>query len=104
MNIAQVKETLKMPELALNTATDADGKPIPELDAQGQPTGKVGQWLRHWDNDSRTAVSIHKDLFNEIVADNTINTLGLQKETRSGDLGDYTAMRIVKYAPAEFTL
>lgn len=98
MNITQIKDTLKMPELALNTATDADGNPIVDAD------GKKGQWLRHWDNDSRTAVSIHKDLFEEIKADSTISTLGLQKETRSGELGDYTAMRIVKYAPAEFTL
>lgn len=98
MNIAQIKSTLGFPELALNTATNADGTPLKD------ENGKEGQWLRHWDNDSRTAVSIHKDLLTEIQADSTINTLGLQTETREGEKGNYTAKRIVKYAPAEFTL
>ena len=98
MNIAQIKSTLGFPELALNTATDIDGNPTVDAD------GKVGQWLRHWDNDSRTAVSIHKDLFMEIQADNTISSLGLQTETREGEKGNYTAKRIVKFTPAEFTL
>lgn len=98
MNIAQIKEQLQIPELSLNTATDAEGNPTVDKD------GKVGQWLRHWDNDGRVAVSIHKDLYAEIATDSTISTLGLQKETRSAELGDYTAIRVVKYAPAEFTL
>lgn len=98
MNIAQIKATLGMPELQLNTATNADGTPTVD------ENGKEGQWLRHWDNESRTAVSIHRDLFNEIKADNTISSLALQTETREGEQGNYTAKRIVKYAPAEETL
>lgn len=98
MNIAQIKKTLDMPELSLNTATDAQGKPTVD------ENGKEGQWLRHWDNDSRTAVSIHRDLFEEIKKDSSIATLGLQTESRLGEKGDYTAKRIVKYAAAEHTL
>ena len=86
------------PELNLNTAKDADGNPIKDAN------GKVDQWLRHWDNDNRVAVSIHVELFQEIKANRNLSSLGIQKETRTADLGDYTAIRIVKYAPAEHTL
>ena len=44
--IAQIKQGLGFPVLNLQRATK-----------NGEPT----QWLRHWDNDSRVAVSIHED-------------------------------------------
>lgn len=89
MNISQIKEQLNMPVLNLNTAKDKDDKPT--------------DWMRHWDNDNRVAVSIHKDTVAQIKAGNA-TTLGIQTETRTGSKGDYTAHRIVQYTPAEETL
>jgi len=90
MTLNEVKAKVGVSQLELNTATDADNNPT--------------DWMRHWDNDNRVAVSIHKDLVGELQADSNINSLGLQTETRKGDKGDYTAYRIVKYSPAEATL
>lgn len=90
MTLAQIKEKLGIDQLALNTAQDKDENPT--------------DWMRHWDNDNRVAVSIHKELVAELKADANISSLGLQKETRNGEQGDYTAYRIVRYSPAEETL
>lgn len=90
MNLSQIKSKLNIPALELNTANDKDNKPT--------------DWMRHWDNDNRVAVSIHKELVAEIKADSNISSLGLQSEEREGSKGKYTAYRIVKYAPAEETL
>lgn len=90
MNIQEIKTQLGIPTFQLNTAKDIHDKPT--------------EWMRHWDNENRVAVSIHKELLAEIKADKTINSLGLQKEVRTGEQGDYTAYRIVKYAPAEEVL
>jgi len=90
MTLAQVKEQLGIKSLELNTAEDKDGNATP--------------WMRHWDNDNRVAVSIHKELVEELQADANIASLGVQTETREGDQGEYKAIRIVKYSPAETTL
>jgi hypothetical protein len=90
MNITQIKEEIGVSSLELNTATDA--------------AGKATDWMRHWDNENRKAVSIHKDLVAELKANSKIDSLGIQKETRTGDKGDYISYRIVKYAPAEVSL
>jgi len=90
MTLAQIKEKVGMSSLELNTATDKDNNPTP--------------WMRAWDNDTRTAVSIHKELVEELKADANISSLGLQTEKRTGDKGEYTAYRIVKFAPTETTL
>ncbi|NCO74338.1 MAG: hypothetical protein GW856_03635 [Cyanobacteria bacterium] len=90
MTLAQIKEQVGVAQLELNTANDKDGKPT--------------DWMRHWDNDNRVAVSIHKELVSELKADANISSLGLQTEKRTGEQGDYTAHRIVRYSPAEETL
>lgn len=90
MTIQEIKTQLSIPSLQLNTAKDINDQPT--------------QWMRHWDNENRVAVSIHKELLAEIKADKTISSLGLQKEERTGEKGSYMAYRIVKYAPAEETL
>ena len=90
MNLAQIKTEVNIKSFQLNTAKDSNQQPT--------------DWMRHWDNDNRVAVSIHKDLVQELQADPEINSLGLQKETRSGEKGEYTAYRIVKYNPAEVVL
>lgn len=90
MTLTEIKEKLNISVLELNTAKDADNN--------------ATEWMRHWDNDNRIAVSIHKDLVSELKADANINALGLQKENREGEKGSYVAYRIVKYTPAETTL
>ena len=90
MNLAQVKTELGIPTLQLNTATDA--------------AGNKTAWMRHWDNDNRRAVSIHKDLVEELKANPAIDSLAIQEDTRTGAKGDYKALRIVKYTPAETSL
>lgn len=61
-------------------------------------------WMRHWDNDSRIAISLHTETIAKIKADPANPNLGLQRETRTGANGDYTAIRIVMFTPAEITL
>ena len=90
MTLTQVKDKLDIPQLELNTATDK--------------AGVKTDWMRHWDNDNRVAVSIHKELVADIKANPTMTSLGLQSETRNGSKGAYTAYRIVKFKPAEATL
>lgn len=89
MLLSEVKSTLGISQLNLNTAMDKDNKPT--------------EWMRHWDNDGRVAVSIHKDTVTAIKSDPTCN-LGIQTETRTGTKGEYTAHRIVKYNEAEAVL
>lgn len=89
MNIVEIKQELGIAQLNLNTAVNN--------------AGAKTDWMRHWDNDSRVAVSIHKDTVAAIKADNSCN-LGIQTETRTGSKGEYTAHRIVKYNPAEAVL
>ena len=89
MDIQEVKQELGYGALNLNTANDKDGK--------------ATDWFRHWDNDGRIAVSLHKDTFKAIKAGG-VTTLGIQVETRTGAKGDYTAKRIVMFEEAEETL
>ena len=90
MTLEQIKEKLGLTALELNTATDKDDNPT--------------DWMRHWDNDNRVAVSIHKELVSILKADSNITSLGLQSEKRSGQKGEYMAYRIVQFTPAEETL
>ena len=90
MLLSDIKSKLGISALNLNTAKDADGNNT--------------EWMRHWDNDSRTAVSIHKELVAELKANPQLGPLGLQTSEREGEQGAYTAHRIVKYTPAEETL
>lgn len=88
--IAQIKSQFNVLTLNLNTAKDADGN--------------TTSWMRHWDNENRVAISLHKDLIAEIKANPAIDSLGTQIETKTGSQGDYKAVRVVKYNPAEETL
>lgn len=83
--LADVKAKLGISQLELVTANNAEGAPT--------------DWLRHWDNDRRVAVSIHKDLAKELGADKTgsIKSLSLQYEQKNGEQGPYDAYRIIKY-------
>lgn len=90
MNITEIKGKLGVDSLGLNTSKDSAGNPT--------------DWMRSWDNDTRTAVSIHKDLVAELQLNPSLSSLGLQSEQRDAAQGPYTAMRIVKYTEAETTL
>lgn len=78
--------------LTLNTAEDKDGNKT--------------DWMRHWNDNSRIAVSVHKDTVALIQAnDPKASQLVLQApETREGSKGAYTAYRIVAVTPAEVSL
>jgi len=89
MNLSEIKIALGVEQLNLNTAEDKDGNKT--------------EWMRHWDNAGRIAISIHKDTI-KACQDGTPSTLDIQTETRTGSKGDYTAKRIVMYTPAEVTL
>lgn len=91
MNLTQIKNDLGIPSLQLHTAQDAEGNNT--------------EWFRHWDNENRVAVSIHKDLVAELKEKkNKITSLAMQTSTLTGEQGDYTAKRIVKYNEAEEVL
>jgi len=90
MTLSEIKDKLDIQVLELNTANDADENPT--------------NWMRHWDNDNRVAVSIHKDTIAAIQESPSSSNLGLQHETRTGEKGDYDAYRIVMYKPAEIRM
>lgn len=90
MKLSEIKSKLGITTFDLNTAKTEAGEPT--------------QWLRHWDNERRISVSIHKDTFTELKSLGDKAALGLQHETRTAEQGDYASYRIVKYADAEFTL
>lgn len=90
MNLAQIKTEIGIPALELNTATDKDGNKT--------------EWMRHWDNNRRIAVSLHKDLVAELSKNPATTGLGMQETQLVGEQGPYRAIRIVKYTPAEITL
>ena len=89
MTINEIKSELGYDTLNLNTAQDTNGNDT--------------EWLRHWDNDGRIAVSIHKETVSAIK-DGGVSTLALQSEVREGAQGKYIAKRIVMFTPAEVTL
>lgn len=90
MLLSDIKTKLGISQFNLNTAKDNEGNNT--------------EWMRHWDNENRVAVSIHKDTVAELKKDPNLGPLGLQHEVRKGEQGDYQAYRIVKYTPAEETL
>lgn len=89
MKLADIKEELNIQQFNLNKA-EKDGKPT--------------EWMRHWDNDRRIAVSMHQDTVKAIQNNPNMDNLGMQTEKRSGEKGEYTAIRVVAYKPAEVVL
>lgn len=80
--IAQIKSGLGIVTLNLQRATK-----------NGQPT----EWLRHWDNDRRIAVSIHENTLAFAKENPTDEHFITQHETRESQAGGmYDAYRIVK--------
>ena len=100
--LAEIKRVLGVEVLALNTPKDANGN-IRIDNKTNAPT----KWMRHWDNASRTAVSVHADTVAIIKANGPeAQHLVLQgPEVVAAESGqEYTRYRIVAVTPAEVTL
>lgn len=91
MTIAEVKAELGVEQLNLVEDKDQTSK---------EPTG----WYRQWLNESRTAIVVHKDVVDKIVAGENPN-LGIKDPvTKTGAKGDYILKTIVAYTSADVTL
>ena len=89
-NLAEIKRELGVETINLNTVVTESGEKT--------------TWLKHWDNTNRVAILVHKDTLALITADNSLNTLGVNTQTKVGAQGEYVAKTIVIYTPAEITL
>lgn len=90
MNLTETKRKLGYETLSMNTVVTA--------------TGEKTSWMKHWDNNSRTAVLVHKDTLAKIKANPQCASLGIKTAVKTGAKGDYTAHTIVMYNEAEETL
>lgn len=102
-NLTEIKKELGLEVLSLNTPTNEDGTVL--IDTK---TNAPTRWMRHWDNNRRIAVSIHKDTVAIIQAGGVGATnLVLQPgEERIAETSQttYMAYRIVSVTPSEVTL
>ena len=90
MNIQEIKTKLGVETLPLNQVVTE--------------TGEKTSWFKHWNNDSRIAVLVHADTLALIKADPAMATLGLKTQTKQGGQGEYQAITICNYKPADETL
>lgn len=91
MTLANIKNKYGIGALELNTAKDK--------------AGVETEWMRHWDNDNRVAVSLHKELVAKIQANPGMTNLGVQETRLTAESGKaYHAVRIIAYTEAEITL
>ena len=90
MNIQEIKTKLGVETLPLNQVVTE--------------TGERTSWFKHWNNDSRIAVLVHADTLALIKADPAMSSLGLNTQTKQGSQGEYQAITICNYKPADVTL
>ena len=90
MNIQEIKTKLGVSTLPLNQVVTE--------------TGERTSWFKHWDNDNRIAVLVHADTLALIKADPAMSSLGLNTQTKQGSQGEYQAITICNYKPADVTL
>ena len=90
MNIQEIKTKLGVQTLPLEIVTTQTGEPT--------------SWFRKWDNDSRIAILVHADTLALIKADPAMSSLGLNTQTKQGSQGEYKAITICNYKPADETL
>lgn len=90
MKLHEIKQQLGYEALNLNTVATA--------------TGESTSWMKHWDNDKRVAVLIHKDTLTKLKANMDCTSLGIKTAIKQGSKGEYTAHTIVMYNEAEETL
>ena len=90
MNIQEIKTKLGVETLPLNQVVTE--------------TGEKTSWFKHWDNDRRIAVLVHADTLALIKANPAMSSLGLNTQTKQGSQGEYQAITICNYKPADETL
>ena len=90
MNIQEIKTKLGVETLPLNQVVTE--------------TGERTSWFKHWNNDSRIAVLVHADTLALIKANPAMSSLGLNTQTKQGGQGEYQAITICNYKPADVTL
>ena len=90
MNIQEIKAKLGVSTLPLNQVVTE--------------TGERTSWFKHWDNDRRIAVLVHADTLALIKANPAMSSLGLNTQTKQGSQGEYQAITICNYKPADETL
>ena len=90
MNIQEIKTKLGVETLPLNQVVTE--------------TGEKTSWFKHWDNDRRIAVLVHANTLALIKANPAMSTLGLNTQTKQGSQGEYQAITICNYKPADETL
>ena len=90
MNIQEIKAKLGVETLPLNQVVTE--------------TGERTSWFKHWNNDSRIAVLVHADTLALIKANPAMSSLGLNTQTKQGSQGEYQAITICNYKPADETL
>lgn len=90
MNIQEIKAKLGVQTLPLNIVKTQTGEPT--------------SWFKNWDNERRIAILIHADTLALIKADPGMSTLGLNTQTKQGSQGEYQAITICNYKPADETL
>ena len=90
MNIQEIKAKLGVQTLPLNQVVTETGEPT--------------SWFKHWDNDRRIAVLVHADTLALIKANPAMSSLGLNTQTKQGSQGEYQAITICNYKPADETL
>lgn len=86
----EAKAQIGVEVLNLNRATTEDGVATP--------------WFRHWDNNTRVAVSIHEDSVKELQANPENGNVVVQTETRQAAKGEYISHRLVLVTPAEIQM
>ena len=90
MNITEIKTQLGYQTLNLdNVKTEA---------------GEKTSWFKHWDNNNRIAVLIHKDTLAKVKDTPSMASLGINTQTKQGAKGEYKAYTIVAYKEADETL
>lgn len=90
MKLHEIKQQLGYEALNLNTVATA--------------TGESTSWMKHWDNDKRIAVLIHKDTLAKLKANMECSSLGIKTAIKQGSKGEYTAHTVVMYNEAEEVL
>jgi len=83
MKLHEIKQQLGYETLNLNTVKTV--------------TGEETSWMKHWDNDNRVAVLIHKDTLGKLKENMACSTLGINTQVKQGAQGEYTAKIIVMY-------
>lgn len=88
MTVEEIKSEIGLSALHWEWAEDEDGVVSEE-------------WMRHWDNDRRISVSVHKDTIEKVEANPEISTLGFhvkdEERTAKKSGETYTFHRIVCY-------